>query len=1213
MYEIFTPAQTVNRTYLRSYINEEDFLRFKKAVKTFLANFDEHGKEEYNKTLVRDFLKEAFYNKTNAINTYGDADSAIYGTVHAKGSVPLVLIEAKSRRSADMIDQKNFNRKALHELVLYYLREEIGQENFAITNLIITDGIEWYVFKKKLFLDLFARDKKMVDKCLFMDRSAAYSTEDIYKVIKRHVAKVKDDIKCTHFSIKDIAKMIDRGDLYTQPLFRSIYKLLSPIHLLELPFIADNNTLNQGFYNELLYIMGLEEVMDSNTNLLKIKRLKPKKRQQYSMLEQAISLLEDRPDMEKEDEIVDTALGLVLEWTNRILFLKLLEAQLKDFDEDNSFCPLLTTRRLPSYQDFYELCMKMLAKDYDERTASFVERFPDVPYLNSSLFELSETELKYFSINALKVGEMDVYANTVVKDGNHKRLGKMKSLDYLFQFLGSYNFDADSLETKDASTIINASVLGLIFEKINGYKDGAFFTPGYITEYMCRNVIRDTVVNRFNESEGWDCHSFDELKEKLDYGIRDVRIRANHIINNIRICDPAVGSGHFLVSALNELVLVKHELGILQDKAEQPNRLKGYHIRVENDELVLTDEDDKVFKYRPSSADAQCIQEALFEEKRTIIENCLFGVDINPKSVDICRLRLWIELLKNAYYYKDKEGKRRLQTLPNIDINIKCGNSLLSKNPVRQGNAVVELKMFEVQQLKEYKEAVTAYKHCSDKRRKNEIKATIQHFRDSFITLGYQPNFFDMRGSKDFISDDIYKNSLEWMFDYPEVLDEEGKLTGFDIIVGNPPYVSLEEQKELSKAYGKLKIQSLGENKKPVYTTYDPRGDLYMLFVERAMSLLKPKAYLTFIIPNKWMRVGSGKGLRSFLLSSNLTQLVDFCDNQVFPTATTYTCIIRLCNETPRCHFRVSTIEKLNKKNLSTDIAKHEEIFDASTFDDGMWVTSSAKEHNLIRRLKAELPTLGELIGVDNAYYGIKTGLTAAFLITPQRCEQLVQNDASAAQIIRPFLQGRNLRPFANAETENYLLFLPKGFTKQGMGWSAETEGKPEEKEAWNWFSTHYPSVATHLQPFADRARQRSDKGDYWWELRACSYYDKFEQPKIFYQRFQVKPCFIYSNQQLFCNDTVYFLSTPCKELVALLNSHLGWRLFAAHCPRIQNGYSLNWINLQQIPVPRHLPTELATYADRLAEVQSTDAYNALYEELNTYINNLYGITEAEL
>jgi len=1211
MCEIFTPAQTVDRTYLRSYISDEDCLQFKKALKTFLANFDEQGKEEYNKTLVRDFLKEAFYNKTNAINTYGDADSAIYGTVHAKGSVPLVLIEAKSRRSADMIDQRHFNRKALHELVLYYLREEVKQENFSITNLIITDGIEWFVFKKKLFLDLFARDKKFVDKCLSMDRNPAYSTEDIYKAIKQHVTKVKDDIKCTHFSIKDIAKMIERGDFYTQPLFRSVYKLLSPIHLLELPFIADNNTLNQGFYNELLYIMGLEEVMDSNTNLLKIKRLKSKKRQQYSMLEQAISLLEDRPDMEKEEEIVDAALGLVLEWTNRILFLKLLEAQLKDFDEDNSCRPLLTIGRLPSYQDFYELCMKMLAKNYDERTASFVERFPDVPYLNSSLFELSEMELKYFSINALKAGEMEVYANTVVKNGNHKRTGKMQSLDYLFQFLGSYNFGADSLETKDASTIINAAVLGLIFEKINGYKDGAFFTPGYITEYMCRTVIRDTVVNRFNEAEGWSCKNFDELKEKVDYGIRDVRIRANHIINNIRICDPAVGSGHFLVSALNELVLIKHELGILQDKAEQPNRLKGYHIRVENDELVLTDEDDKVFKYRPNSADAQRIQEALFEEKRTIIENCLFGVDINPKSVDICRLRLWIELLKNAYYYKDERGKRKLQTLPNIDINIKCGNSLLSKNPVRQGYVVENLMVTELKKLQEYKEAVKEYKQCSDKRRKAEIKKTIQHFRDSFIELGYQQNFFDVKGKKEYISDDIYQNSLEWMFDYPEVLDDDGRLTGFDIIVGNPPYVSLEEQKNLSKAYGKQIVQDIGKDKKPVYTTYDPRGDLYMLFVERAISLLKPHAYLTFIIPNKWMRVGSGKGLRSFLLSNNLTQLVDFCDNQVFPEATTYTCIIRMSNEEPAPVFSSSRLDKLNKTTISADIESKKEHFPKAGLTDSIWITSSIKNHKLIESLKTELPTLGDLVDKD-IYYGIKTGLTHAFLITEEIRNKLIKEDGHATDIIRPFLQGRNLRPFCEAKAENYVLFLPKGFTKKGMGWAQEREGKPDEQSAWEWFSNAYPSVAHHLASFAEKGRNRSDKGDYWWELRACSYYDKFEQPKIFYQRFQVKPCFVYDQQQNFCNDSVWFIPNQDKRLLALLNSQTAWWLMKEHCPFIRNGCQLNWDNLRQIPIPKDLPQELSVFADKLMEATRSadqETYNQVYGELNTYVEELYGIS----
>ena len=192
--------------------------------------------------------------------------------------------------------------------------------------------------------------------------------------------------------------------------------------------------------------------------------------------------------------------------------------------------------------------------------------------------------------------------------------------------------------------------------------------------------------------KGWNCADFEELKDRIEYGQREVRIEANQIINSIKICDPAVGSGHFLVSALNELIAIKSELGVLQDRQEQPKRIKDYDVRVEQDELVISDEDGDYFKYNPSDTTSQRIQEALFEEKQEIIENCLFGVDLNPKSVEICRLRLWIELLKNAYYYRNEDGQRVLQTLPNIDINIKCGNSLASNHPVCIGRKIQSME-----------------------------------------------------------------------------------------------------------------------------------------------------------------------------------------------------------------------------------------------------------------------------------------------------------------------------------------------------------------------------------------------------------------------------------------------------------------------------------------------------------------------------------------
>jgi adenine-specific DNA-methyltransferase len=161
--------------------------------------------------------------------------------------------------------------------------------------------------------------------------------------------------------------------------------------------------------------------------------------------------------------------------------------------------------------------------------------------------------------------------------------------------------------------------------------------------YMCRETIRKAVIQKFNETNGWNCTDLNTLYDKIED-----RGEANNIINNLKICDPAVGSGHFLVSALNEMIAIKSDLKILQDR--DGRRLKEYHFEVVNDELIVTDEDGELFEYNPANKESQRIQETLFHEKQAIIENCLFGVDINPNSVKICRLRLWIELLKNAYY-----------------------------------------------------------------------------------------------------------------------------------------------------------------------------------------------------------------------------------------------------------------------------------------------------------------------------------------------------------------------------------------------------------------------------------------------------------------------------------------------------------------------------------------------------------------------------------
>ncbi|MFM6398030.1 DNA methyltransferase, partial [Planktothrix sp.] len=195
------------------------------------------------------------------------------------------------------------------------------------------------------------------------------------------------------------------------------------------------------------------------------------------------------------------------------------------------------------------------------------------------------------------------------------------------------------------------------------------------------------------------------------------------------MCDPAVGSGHFLVSALNELIAIKHDLKILQDQTGK--RLKEYQITVENDELIITDEDNQPFKYTPQNKESQRIQETLFHEKQTMIENCLFGVDINPNSVKICRLRLWIELLKNAYYKADTKYTE-LETLPNIDINIKCGNSLISRFPL-DADLKPALKKNKID-IETYQNAVETYRHAENKQQKREMEKLMNMIKGNFKT-----------------------------------------------------------------------------------------------------------------------------------------------------------------------------------------------------------------------------------------------------------------------------------------------------------------------------------------------------------------------------------------------------------------------------------------------------------------------------------------------
>ncbi|MFM7364522.1 MAG: Eco57I restriction-modification methylase domain-containing protein, partial [Cuspidothrix sp.] len=825
----------------------------------------------------------------------------------------------------EMLKVDHLNTKAFQELVLYFFRERILEKNLEIKYLIATNIYEWFIFDAQTFEKIFVENKSLVKQFTDFEegRLSSKKTEFFYKEIAQPaINEITDKITFTHFDIREYQQYLTPGKHPDEHKLISLFKLFSPEHLLKLPFTNDSNTLDKRFYSELLHIIGLVETKEGSKKL--IQRKKEDDRNIGSLIENAIFQVDsldkisrlEKPELFGEtyqEQLFNLGLELAITWMNRILFLKLLEAQLIRYHKNDPSWGFLNLQKVKNYDDLNSLFFSVLARKPQERSEKLQEIFAHVPYLNSSLFELTEIEQTTIVISNLSNEKVPIFSGTILKDENGKKsTGEINTLEYLLAFLNAYNFSSDTGEEiqEENKRLINASVLGLIFEKINGYKDGSFFTPGFITMYMCRETIRKAVVQKFNDVKGWNCETIDDLYDKIE-----AKKAANDIINSLKICDPAVGSGHFLVSALNEIIAIKSELKILLDR--QGKRLKEYGFEVANDELVVTDEDGLLFEYNPKNQESQRVQETLFHEKQTIIESCLFGVDINPNSVKICRLRLWIELLKNAYYKTDS-NYTELETLPNIDINIKCGNSLISRFSL-DANLRIALSKNKYT-IEDYKNAVRTYRNAENKEQKREMERLIQEIKGNFkTTLGLSdPNKTKLRKLEgevnnlenqtflipetkaektkrekkiaklnneidklrieieDIEGGKIYENAFEWRFEFPEVLNDEGIFIGFDVVIGNPPY---------GVQFNKLEKAILNQ----IYEFNTT--ETAILFIKKGRDLLHQHGYQSYIIPKSYTFASNYERIRQFTVN-NLISLVD-C-GKVWPDVKLEVCIFIL-------------------------------------------------------------------------------------------------------------------------------------------------------------------------------------------------------------------------------------------------------------------------------------------------------------------------------
>ena len=1043
---ILKPRKALNKAFLKVKPNRTEIESFKTNLTQLLDSTNDTESEEFHKNLVIDFLKKTYYDPNHFVNTKGRNDLVIHNGDKAASTVGVIIEAKKPTNKSEMLTKDKINAKAFQELVLYYLRERITLKNIEIKYLIATNINEWFIFDATIFDRLFAQNKNLVKQ--FNDfeggRLADTKTDFFYKQIAEpFISEIKQYVEFTYFDIREFEKPLRNDDKKDDNKLIALFKLLSPEHLLKLPFTNDSNSLDKRFYGELLHIIGLTETKDGSKKI--IERNKEGERNTGSFLENAIIQLDSLDKISRlgnpsqfgatlQERLFSVGLELSITWINRILFLKLLEAQLVTYHKGAKSFEFLSTEKIKDYDDLNSLFFQVLARKQNERNEDVKTAFSKVPYLNSSLFEPTEIEHSTLFISQLRNDKaIPLYSQTVLKDDKGKtRTGEINPLEYLFAFLSAYDFTSEGSEEiqEDNKTLINASVLGLIFEKINGYKDGSFFTPGFITMYMCRETIRKSVIQKFNETKGWNCTDINSLYDKIED-----RSEANKIVNDIKICDPAVGSGHFLVSALNEMIAIKSDLKILQDR--DGRRLKEYHFEVVNDELIVTDEDGELFEYNPTNKESQRIQETLFHEKQTIIENCLFGVDINPNSVKICRLRLWIELLKNAYYKNETE----LETLPNIDINIKCGNSLISRFALDADLKQALRKSASKWTIDGYRIAVDIYRNAQSKEQKREMERLIIEIKTNFrseisandpkvkklyklngelFQMTNQGQLFEMSKKEktewnkkvtkltedirnleteieEIKSNKIYENAFEWRFEFPEVLDDNGDFVGFDVVIGNPPYLVIKGGRYNTGDYPSEAIVYIRNN----YQTGQQQINTYTLFFELSKNITTQNGLTTLIVPNTFLANEYSVALRNFILS-HFGVLEIYNAGSVFEDAGVETVVI-----------------VLDKRNLQVDtkiIYNSNEylinLIENSTFtqDKKFLILITPEIVDIIKKINPN-PSLGNYA---KTWRGLTTGNDKKY-ISKEKTE--LEH--------KPLVTGSDVSRYGNLLNQKYVLYLP--------------------------------------------------------------------------------------------------------------------------------------------------------------------------------------------
>lgn len=597
--------------------------------------------------------------------------------------------------------------------------------------------------------------------------------------------------------------------------------------------------------------------------------------------------------------------------------------------------------------------------------------------------------------------------------------------------LSAYDYESD----------VDVNILGHIFEnslsETQGHapvsnigirkRDGVFYTPQYITKYIVQNTVGRLCDEQKEKLGIVEAEYFADIKRRKDTAKALMQKLADYRkwLLGISILDPACGSGAFLNAALKFLI-------------DEHRLIDEMEAKITGASLVMPNIEN------------------------SILENNLFGVDINEESVEIAKLSLWLRTAR---------PRRKLN---NLNQNIKCGNSLIS-DPAIAGD-----------------------------------------------------------------------KAFDWHKEFPNVFANGG----FDVVIGNPPYVQLQNLGNMSDNYAKCGYQS-----------YNKSADLYCLFAERGYNLLKKGGLQSFIMPNKWMLVDYGKELRQFLSKTAMQQIINFGDVQFFQDATIYVCIFVTRKSAVKGNVLAASF---NKKTYHGDfpgeVPAALQEFEPATFAEEPWIIRDATHSKILDKMSQNGIKLKDL--PIEIYRGVLTGYNDAFFIDGQTRNRLIADDPKSADLIKPLLRGRDITVWNTENADLYLINPHNGDKEKGI--------PPVNIE-------EYPALKKHLDQFIEKLKKRGDKGDTPYNLRNCAYLDEFSKPKIVYPNMTSAFPFSYDESGSVCNDKAFIITSkdenfPLKELLAMLNSKLTKLWIWYNCPELQGGTrEIRKAYFENFPVPKEL------------------------------------------